>query len=244
MRIFYITLIWMTLAAVQSTDCLAAEATENRPISKQKSPFLAFALSAVVPGAGELYTGDKWGLLNTAAEVGFWVGYAHYTNQADDERVEYEAYADNHWGYDRWGDWYETTGWVAIQPADLFETYADGSPVKNHHYYEKLGKYPWAQGGWDDFQDEYQVDLKTVTYSPNHLAYLDMRREKNSLNDKATRCVVAAMVNHAFSGFRAALLARSHNKKLASVLERSQVQFAASGSADNPTYWVKVSGNF
>lgn len=211
----------------------------------RKSPLKAFAMSAVIPGAGEFYTGKKTvGLIKTALEVGLWVGYFHYTGQAEDKKDEYEDFADIHWNFNRWETWYDNSGWADVG-SETFERYDNGEPVKDHHYYEKLGKYPWAQGGWDDFKDEYQNDdLQVVQYSPNHETYLGMRKDKNNLNDNATLAASLAMVNHLVSGFHAAFLARSVNKTLSAVSPETELQFVTHSESNHIEYQVMLTKSF
>ncbi|MCP4584115.1 MAG: hypothetical protein GY839_21085, partial [candidate division Zixibacteria bacterium] len=160
--------IYRSYLAESEDDSLVLDGS-NRSIpqlARQKSPLKAFALSAVIPGMGEIYAGKKTGLLKTALEIGLWSGFFYYNGKAEDKKDEYESYADEHWSFIRWEEWYTNTGWEEKQ-SETFERDANLDPVKDHHYYEKLGKYAWAQGGWDDFYNEYQVDFRIITFSEN-----------------------------------------------------------------------------
>lgn len=81
----------------------------------EKSPGLAFLMSAVIPGAGELYTG-KWGraIGFIGMEALFWGMHFSKKAQGEDIEDEYEKYADEHWDIDEWAmtysDWNTGTG--------------------------------------------------------------------------------------------------------------------------------------
>src|SRR5437588_11922978 len=68
---------------VATLDLFPRTASNEEPIPGHKSPFLAAALSAVIPGLGEYYVGDKnwWrGLIFTGLEAGMWLEYSHWLN--------------------------------------------------------------------------------------------------------------------------------------------------------------------
>ncbi|OQY29818.1 MAG: hypothetical protein B6244_02330 [Candidatus Cloacimonetes bacterium 4572_55] len=235
---------WMTQDYLSeiNTDSMPAQ-PDSIALAKRKSGFKAFFMSAAVPGMGELYAGKKIGLLNTALEVGLWVGFVSYENQADDKRDEYESHADEYWDFQRWEVWYDNSPWYE-NGSETFVRDEDDNPVKDHHYYEKLGKYSWAQGGWDDFKDEYQVDFQVVQLSGHHSQYLDMRQRKNDLNNRASLCASAAILNHIVSGFHAAILTRSFNKKLSEFTGGTKLKFAAAETSNGLEYQILLTKAF
>lgn len=217
---------------------------ETTAPSNKKSTKKAFVYSALVPGMGELYAGTKRGLLLTAAEVGLIAGYLSYTSKADDKKEEYEAYADVHWSFPRWENWYEGSYWQDIG-SETFERHPDGSPVKDHHYYEKLGKYPWAQGGWDDFPQDDPNFVEGEDYSPHHLTYLGMRHDKNAFNSTAQLCASLVIANHVVSALHAAFTAHSHNKKRdTDQTSATHLNLTTSGAIDQPEVWVSLTRSF
>ncbi len=233
---------WLTTDYLAEADEFSAnEDIVLSSSANEKSPQKAFIMSAILPGSGELYAGQKRGLIHTAAEIGLWAGFFIYTKKAEDKRIEYEAYADDHWDFYRWGNWYAGSNWDSIG-SETFYTHADGTPVKDHHYYEKLGKYPWAQGGWDDFPADDPNFVEGEDYSLNHLAYLDMRQDKNGFNSTATLCASVAIANHVISAFHAALSARSHNRKLTE--HRTKLKFSTHNFAFAPEVRVSLVRTF
>jgi len=71
----------------------------------EKSPGLAFFLSAVVPGAGEFYAGAKYrAAAFFSVEVVSWVGYFNRKNNGEKLERKYMKWADTYW--DAWR-WYE-----------------------------------------------------------------------------------------------------------------------------------------
>ncbi len=235
---------WMTHNYLAEMDSTSPDIATLKAIPGKKSMPKAALMSAIAPGLGEFYAGTKTGLIQTVTEIGLWAGFFHYNNKAADKRDEYEAYADVHWDFERWDEWYNSnsSGW-ADSGSETFERNGD-VPVKDHHYYEKLGKYAWAQGGWDDFLDEYQENQLVVQYSDNHHDYLYMRKDKNNFNSRATWSVNIAIVNHLVSAFRAGLLARSFNNKLTDLSGGAKLEFAAAGQMSNPEYWVTLTKSF
>jgi len=64
----------------------------------EKSPGRAFLLSAVVPGAGELYAGAKWRALGFfGLEALGWYGWYNRKSRGEELEEEYKEFANNHW---------------------------------------------------------------------------------------------------------------------------------------------------
>ncbi|RJP74161.1 MAG: hypothetical protein C4524_13305 [Candidatus Zixiibacteriota bacterium] len=64
-------------------------------------PGKALLLSAILPGAGQLYAKSPlMGALFLALEAGAWTGVAIYHGQGMDKEDEYKAFADANWAYD------------------------------------------------------------------------------------------------------------------------------------------------
>lgn len=147
-----------------------------------KSPGRAFFTSLVLPGVGELYAGSKRGLAFLGVELLSWGGYFYYDGKGEDERSNYQAFADAHYSRDRYRDVVnEINGKYENypDPADWpgasceYEHCADSlqansrskcemhrghfllPEVNNQHYYEDLGKYDKYIFGWDDWYEAY-----------------------------------------------------------------------------------------
>lgn len=154
---------------------------------------LPMVLSAIVPGAGEIFTGHLWnGLPLVAADVATWLGYAHYQSEGDAWKETYEAFADAHWDEGRWqsqlayADSFPPNPWDSYwDPASPYN--CDCSPPyiprteDEREYYENLGKYNHFFPGWEDW---------TLAYDPENPAslrrqYVDMRIESNGNYENA-----------------------------------------------------------
>ncbi len=218
-----------------------------------KSVKTSFLLSLVVPGAGELYAGNmiKAGTF-LAIEAGVWTGYFIYQKNGDDGIKEYEAFADAHWDFDFYYDWFasfdEPDIYTEQLPVDTTDTQmhidtVSGDttytytfePIKNHDYYEMLGKYDWFVLGWNDFDN--RDDVRDSTYLIEQTAaaiievlrggqanafyrsqwrndYMTMRKETNDYYDVAKYFIGAALLNHILSAFDAAWTAKRSNDKI------------------------------
>ena len=72
----------------------------------EKSPWIAGALSLVVPGAGEVYTKNYLkGAIFFAAEAASWIVAYSYDKKGDDQTDVFKRFADEHWSADRYTSW-------------------------------------------------------------------------------------------------------------------------------------------
>ena len=224
------------------------------------SPGKAFALSLILPGAGQLYTGSKFkAAVSFALEAALWFGRTHYRSQGDDQTDEYEAFADVHWsdgpyfdsllsvynpGIERWKDG-DATIWAHHLPFEVNGT--DTTVAKNHEYYENIGKYDQFVWGWDDLVK--QTDTATVYKekdyrSPtNRPAYLLMREDANRSYDRGRKATILILANHLLSAFDAALSAQRHNRS-AQHTRKLDVSLKMVQIRETPTPWVTVAFRF
>jgi len=92
-----------------------AMATDSFEFDYEKSPGRAFLMSAIVPGAGELYSGAKWRALAFAGvEVLSWVMYFNRKNKGENIEKDYMSFADENWAlsrlYENGNNWGKLTG--------------------------------------------------------------------------------------------------------------------------------------
>lgn len=245
----------MTWSALEDFDHplgSAADIYEYNTISPGK----AFALSLILPGAGQLYTGNKVkAAVSFALEAALWFGRIHYRSQGDTRTEEYEAFANAHWSdvpyfdsllsvysIERWKD--GDTIWAHHLPFEVNGT--DTTVAKNHEYYENIGKYDQFVWGWDDLQQiSDTVTIKEQNYrSPtNRPAYLLMREDANRSFDRGRKATILILANHLLSAFDAALSAQrrnrsaQHTKKLDVSVKMVQIR-------ETPTPWVTVAFRF
>ncbi len=80
-----------------------------------KSVFVAAGLSALVPGAGQIYVGTPWWrpALYGAIEIAGWVGYGVWTAKGNQATSDFETFADTHWDVTRYIAWIQQnySGW-------------------------------------------------------------------------------------------------------------------------------------
>ncbi len=207
----------------------------------EKSPGRAFLLSAILPGAGELYAGAKWRAVAFASvEVFSWLMYFNKKNRGEDLEEQYIAYADNHWTlYDLWFNntaGYTLTGlegshsiYLAYdgqqyegKPQRLdsvlvgWESYiASGEmePVRTRDFYENIGKYDQFAGGWDDFTEYNSVSDSIITVSRHRDRYLTQRKQSNDALKMATNFATVIMFNHLISAFHAQIAAKNYTSE-------------------------------
>lgn len=109
------TLINSDRSILESSLKFNAMAMDSFEFDYEKSPGRAFLMSAIVPGAGELYAGAKWRALAFASmEVFSWLMYFNRKNKGEDLEQGYKAYADEYWTlsrlYENGNNWGKLTG--------------------------------------------------------------------------------------------------------------------------------------
>ncbi len=143
-------------------------------------PARPMLMSLIVPGLGQVYNKSPWWKTAVFAgiEIAGIVSWWSYTNQAQDKRIEYQEFADEHWNLQRWweqspdihgGDWMDIirgTHHLTLIVDDQFYSsdtieYLAGTYgfnqiewAKDRDYYENIGKYDQFVAGWDDPYDD------------------------------------------------------------------------------------------
>lgn len=224
---------------------------------KTKSVTQAFAMSLLIPGAGQLYTGNKW----TAAafmgvEVVGWLAYFKFDSEGDDLTAEFEAYARAHWYEQPYWDslkvfhgvdkWHDDDVFAHHLPFTVNEN-GDTVANLNHEYYENIGKYDQFVWGWDDLQQiESPVNSSTpeVSFtSAERNVYVHMREDANQKYDHARASAIVVIANHLVSAVEAAFAAKRHNQQ-AEHAQNFQVDVKMVNLEDTPTPWVRVAYSF
>lgn len=152
------------------------ELTINQDL-KLKSPILAGALSALIPGAGEIYNGDylKAALFLAIEGVSLYLNN-YYTKKGNDQTTFFQKYADDYWSVVRYAEWlnqwasslggtanisinpdinlkpWQRINWDDLNRAErtIKEFSHTLYPYGHQQYYEMIGKYPQYSQGWDD----------------------------------------------------------------------------------------------
>jgi hypothetical protein len=208
---------------------LGLDATASLP--SRKSPFLAAALSLVIPGLGEYYVGEQiWrGAIFTLIEAGLWYGNITYTNRGDDSTTAFQNFANENWSPARYSDHLnkmlrdrqvstlitDPTNFDQINAAedtlnrlgaDLFTHRLPG--YGEQQYYELISKYHQFTRGWADATCD---NLSCSSLSFRHAV---MRDNMNRQYEIAQTFVWGIFLNHALSAIDAVLIAHDHNSAL------------------------------
>ena len=207
----------------------------------KKSPFLAGALSLVVPGAGEFYSGSyiKSAAFIAVEAAAITIGLI-YNKKGDDQTNVFQDYANKNWSVVRYAKWtianastingnvnpsrynvFDNSGnvnWHELNrlESDLGSYYSHRlAYFGEQQYYEMIGKYPQFNPGWEEFGDD---PNKPYTYGdplvPQFHEYSVMRGKANDFYNVASKAVIVIVANHFISAIDAAWTASRHNKKL------------------------------
>jgi hypothetical protein len=216
--------------------------------SDKKSPFLAGLFSLIIPGTGEVYTGEylKGGIF-FVIEAALISTAVMYDNKGDKKTNEFQDYADaytnpdHNWSVVRYAEWlvqyegadrskiiisedinlppWERVNWTELNAAE------SGShklpPHGEQQYYELIGKYHQYSAGWNDFTGGGNKEQ----ISPNYHYYSDMRGDANSLYSVASTAVVGIYINHFLSALDAVWSTVQHNKDIAVKFRLENIQF-------------------
>ncbi len=192
-----------------------------------KLPKRALLFSALIPGAGELYTKSY---LKAATffliEVGAWTFFGIYNKKGNEKQDEFEAFADEKWNPLKWYNWYVNIDSSTMERfthaghmVELLDPLikGEGDPIKTQQYYEMIGKYAEFVVGWEGTSNDLTYD-ELMQYRQNETQiaddYMKMRAKSNDLFEKAMTGTTIAMLNHLLSAIDAAWTAKRHNNKL------------------------------
>ena len=245
---------------------------------KKSNPILPCLLSATLPGAGQIYSGDyKRGILYLSVELFSWLYRDYYNNKTNDYVKKYKNYANNHWSFTKWikdatiymnedhpvhgamtnsnGDfvypWQNshhieyTLNGISYKTNATFQNgsstqyvfgnlynnlcenaynnglecntdyFNDATVLKDHHFFEGLGKYNMFFAGWDDTEEcvdtvenesncswiitsnDVQVPMSSNKYYYQHT----LRSQANKNSDYAENALKLIFINHAVSFF-------------------------------------------
>ncbi|MDZ7266161.1 MAG: DUF5683 domain-containing protein [candidate division KSB1 bacterium] len=188
---------------------------DGKPAVARRSVVRAAILSAVLPGAGQIYNRSYLkSLLFLGMEAGAWGAYAKFTRSGNRKTDAFERFADQHWSEGRYWDSIDrafgcSPGDRACERQKERENFSHYLPdSKNQTYYENIGKYDQFNAGWDDSISGEILQRD----SQNRLLYTTMRREANEQFHKATLSSSLAMVNHLVSMAEAAFAAHKFNQ--------------------------------
>lgn len=178
-------------------------------VTNEKKQALGVAMSALVPGSGEMYAGS-WikGAIFIGVETALWYGYIKYYGRGKDWEDIFHDYADTHWEKERWLSYYNPE----TDPST--HTLPD---TKTQQYYEMIGKYDQFKQGWDDWYAG-GPDL-----TPNRFYYEGLRHSSNEEFKRASYCAMLVLANHVISAFDTGFTIRSKNRTVKGDMNLSMV---------------------
>ena len=250
--------LYSTLSNSQS------DKTEISFAVKKRSVLLAAGLSAVLPGAGQVYNEDYWKTAIFATlEVAAIVTAITYNSKGNTQTESFEAFANSPDGWDvqKYANWtvdnanrinpeieegnpvlnvFDSNGDVIWSKLNKLET-ALGSwyshqlaPYDDQQYYEMIGKYQQFNPGWNDFNYS-----DPYTYgdplTKTFLWYADERGKANSYYDISNLAVKILVANHIISAVEAALSANSYNRSL-----NAEVKMQSSSIGYNRVFYPEL----
>ncbi|HHS51148.1 MAG TPA: hypothetical protein ENN07_08555 [candidate division Zixibacteria bacterium] len=208
---------------------------------EHKSIKTSFLLSLALPGAGEFYAGNKIKAgAFLAAEIALWTGVIVYNNKGNDGEEAYRVFADAHWEFEYYHEWFRGFGNDSIYTEQLpvhehIEIVGDDTiytytPNKTHDYYEMIGKYDWFLLGWEDLPNRDAIRDSSAMFSDHsnilevlkrhrdnsqlRLDYMNLRKETNDYFTYSKYFIGAAIFNHLLSAFDAAWTAKRANDRM------------------------------
>lgn len=173
------------------------------------------AMSAVLPGLGEVTTGHMRGIPMIGLDGAIWYGVYSKNQDGNDKEEEFEAFALQHWSQDEWE--------VALAAGDLepfFPEYGFGTlkedvplyvprSVDEREWFENAGKWDEFAWGWREYWEEgytpqpgfpdtwYFSDNPTMT--PLRKEYIEMRQSSNDAFESRDTLLSAALLLRVFS---------------------------------------------
>lgn len=213
----------------------------------KKSPLVAGLLSLVIPGAGEIYTGEYWkAAIFLALEAGLVTAGLVYDKKGDDKTKDYQNFADDYWSVVRYAQWmidyksadptiiltdadpslpaWKRIDWEKLNAAErLIDGFSHTLPAHGEQqYYEQIGKYFQYSSGWND----YTSGENNALISPNFTFYSNERGLANDYYNTASAAVIGIYINHFLSALDGAWSAIQFNKNLAVKMRVEGQQFA------------------
>ena len=195
------------------TDGSEAGVSVAAPPDDTKNPMLAFLMSAVLPGWGQLYTGHTTrAKVFLGVEAAIWIGYASYTVQGDMRRDDFEEYASIFAGV---GDNMSSSYYQDI--ADFIRSEGDASYNQDiraearslfPNDLDAQAAYLAANGYYDDLSWQWQSEARF-----DH--YRELRRLEQQSERSAFYMTGLAVLNRAVSSIDAAWMARRYNERAA-----------------------------
>ena len=235
-------------------------------LASKKSPALSGVLSAIIPGAGQIYNEDYWiAAAFVVVEAALITTAVVYENKGDDKTTYYQSYADDYtsdpvtghyWSVVDYAQWlvdYHNADrskiiisddpsippWERVNWNELNAAETGSHKLPRHgeqQYYELIGKYHQYSSGWNDFAGGSNKEI----ISPNFIYYSGERGQANDYYNTSSTAIVGIYINHLLAAAEAVWGANRFNDKLAINLRVEPYNFA-SGTELVPTVKFKFS---
>jgi TM2 domain-containing membrane protein YozV len=170
---------------------------EEVPAGSTKSVLLAAGLSAILPGAGELYAGNfESGKYSLIAEGAVWITYAGFYSHASWVRQDARLFAAQ-----RSGARFDSKDDKFAVDIGNFNSVSDYNQAKlRNREYDLLYTDPAFNWQWDTDQ--------------SRVAFKNERIRSDEIFQNAKFVIIAAVVNRVFSAFSAGRAASAHNRRV------------------------------
>lgn len=212
--------------------------TSTSTVVGAKNPKLAFAMSAIVPGSGQVYAKSYIkAAVFAGIEVTAWALYAKYSKNGNQIEDEFHTYANTHWSEEEYWKWIAQQARASgvnlqydpnnLEPLREWEgrNFSHGlHREKDQQYYEMIGKYHQFSYGWDDFRENNDISVthqeitqrynETGTINANRFFYESRRDASNNAFKKATSATTVAILNHLLSAVDAAWTSTRYNRRI------------------------------
>ncbi len=175
---------------------------------KIHSTKLSLAMSALVPGSGDMYSGNyAKGGLAIFREVALIATLFHFNNQADSFDNSAKKFANN------------ITGAPMNSNSEYYDLLAQ--QVSSSQFNENVrlnaqNYYGYGTQGYYDFVETYSIDEEQAwdwESSQNLKKYKNYRAQKQKNNQNASFVIGALIVNHLYSAISTAITTSNNNKK-------------------------------
>jgi hypothetical protein len=235
-------------SGAQTTDVETGDDGSSGPkTTTAKSPGKALFLSALLPGAGEFYAGNrKRAAIFFGLEALGWALWSHWDGKGNDIVDEFRATAREQW------DWKSYFSWQLQTDAQKYNSFTHSLPCSEYlviddieglakcpesevqQYYELIGKYNQFVVGWRDLKYvdnsgtavPSAVDSVESVYSDNRFEYERRRDDSNKFLERASTMSGLILVNHVLSAIDASRVARDTAEGKSAAAIESRTRFA------------------
>lgn len=203
-------------------------------------PALAFVMSAILPGTGQLAERRNRAFAYLGVEALAWVGHLSWSDAANKKEGEYEAFARRNWDLETWKS--RASGAVdscqsALPPgsnyaeelAKIEEMLASGDLDA---LYDDLDSDEDYRSGWVD----YTCSLPTKR-SPLRSAFADLQDDADTFQSRSSYAKTALFLNRVVSAIDAYMTARGAQLRLD---KDTKVELQMKGSLQEPRAVLRI----